>query len=222
MRLTVFNGSPRGKKSNSYLLLSKFLEGFNSIEGNSCETYYLNRIKETDKHVEAFQTAENVILIFPLYTDAMPGLVKHFIEALEPLCGESGNPSFGFIIQSGFPEPENSRHLERYLAKLARRLGSRFTGTAIRGGVEGIQVQPPWMTKKLFRYFVDVGREYAVTGSFDEKIIHKMAPRARMSAGRLLVFRFFSLFGLTNYYWNMMLKKHDAYETRFAHPFKDF
>jgi len=222
MQLTVFNGSPRGKKSNSTLLLENFLKGFYSEEGGSCETYHLNRVKETDIHVEAFQKAENVILIFPLYTDAMPGVVKHFIEALEPLCGRDSNPSLGFIIQSGFPEPENSLHLQRYIEKLAKRLGCRYTRTAIRGGVEGIQVQPPWMTKKVFGFFNELGKGYAKTGLFDEKIIHKLAPRARMSFSRILLFRFFGVFGLTNFYWNMMLKKHNAYENRFAHPFKDF
>jgi len=201
--------------------MEKFLEGFNSDEGSSCETYYLNRVNETDIHVEAFQKADNVILIFPLYTDAMPGIVKHFIETLEPLCGRDNNPSLGFIIQSGFPEPENSRYLQRYVEKLTKRLGCSYTGTVIRGGVEGIQVQPPWMTKKLFRYLVDLGREYANTGSFDAKTLHKLAPRDRMSFGKILVFRFFSILGMTNFYWNMMLKKHNAYENRFAHPYKD-
>jgi len=222
MRLTVFNGSPRGKESNSSLLLEHFLEGLNSGGGHTIETFYLNRTKETEKHVDAFHRAEHVIWIFPLYTDAMPGVVKRFIEALEPLCGRDENPSLGFIVQSGFPEPVHSRYLARYLEKLTKRLGCRHTGTVIRGGVEGIRVQPTWMTKKLFKYIVDLGKEYAKTGLFDKDIVHKLAPRERMSLGQMLFFRFANVLGLTNFYWNMQLKKHNAYENRFAHPYKDF
>lgn len=222
MRLTVFNGSPRGKRSNSGLLMEHFLKGFQSMEGNTSEIIYLNRVKEIERNVESFENADHVILIFPLYTDAMPGIVKHFIEALEPLCGRSDNPTLGFIIQSGFPEPVHSQYLARYMEKLARRLGCSHSGTVIRGGVEGIRVQPKWMTKKIFQSFVDLGRGFAETSRFDEKIIRKLAPRERLSAGRKLFFRFLNVIGLSNMYWNMMLKKHNAYEKRFAHPFKDF
>ena len=43
--------------------------------------------------VQAFADAECVWLGFPLYTDGMPGIVKTFIEALEPLKGREDNPS---------------------------------------------------------------------------------------------------------------------------------
>jgi len=222
MRLTVFNGSPRGKRSNSSLIIDWFLDGFVSEGNNSSDIIYLNRFKETEKNVEAFRNAGHALLVFPLYTDAMPGIVKHFIEALEPECGRGGNPSLGFIIQSGFPEPIHSSYVARYMEKCARRLGCRHSGTAIRGGVEGIRVQPPWMTKKLRQYFHELGRDYAGTGRFDERIIRKLAPRERLSAGRKLVFRFMNLTGISNMYWNMMLKKYNAYDRRFAHPFKEF
>lgn len=221
MRLTIFNGSPRGKTSNSTLLIGHFLTGFLSDERNTHEIVYLNQVKKTEEHVEIFQQADHVILIFPLYTDAMPGIVKHFIEALKPECGRAGNPTLGFIIQSGFPEPVHSHYVARYMDKLAKRLGCWHTGTVIRGGVEGIRIQPGWMTKKTTQSFYELGIEYAKTGRFDEKIIRKLAPWERLSAGRRLFFRGLNTLGLSNMYWNMMLKKHDAFEKRFAHPYKD-
>ena len=138
MRLTVFNGSPRGKGSNTKFLLEHFLNGFMTTDGNSYEMVYLNRLKDSDKFIKFFQEAEQVLLAFPLYTDAMPAMVKTFIESLEPLCGREGNPDIGFIVQSGFPEAIHSRYIERYLEKLAIRLGCRYIGTVIKGGVEGI------------------------------------------------------------------------------------
>lgn len=222
MRLTVFNGSPRGRESNSTLLMEYFLKGFHSLETNRSELIYLNRVKETDKNTAAFRNAEHVIMIFPLYTDAMPGIVKHFIEALENTPAGEKNPSLGFIIQSGFPEPVHSRYVARYMEKFAKRMGGRFSGTVIRGGAEGIRVMPSWMTKKLFQLFIDLGRQYALTGRFDEKIAHKLAPRAHLSAGQKLFMNVSRMTGLSNFYWNSMLKKHSAYAKRFAHPYKDF
>lgn len=221
MRLTIFNGSPRGKKSNSAFLMKHFLKGFHTEEGNLSEIVYLNRIKETGKNVEIFRKAEHVILIFPLYTDAMPAIVKHFIEALEPLCGRKDNPSIGFVIQSGFPEPLHSKFVARYMEKLAKRLGCRHTGTVIRGGVEGIQMQSSWMTKKVLNSFMSLGRFYSENGTFDKNVIHKLAPRERLSAGMILLYRCLNFIGITNMYWNMMLKKHKAYKKRFARPFSE-
>jgi len=90
--------------------------------------HHLIRVKSTDEFVQAFAEAECAWLGFPLYTDAMPGIVKHFIDALEPLAGRKNNPPLGFLVQSGFPEGLHSRYVERYLEKLAARLGSPTWG----------------------------------------------------------------------------------------------
>jgi len=220
MRLTIFNGSPRGKKSNTKILLEQFTNGFMAVENNQFEIFYLFDTKAVAEHVEAFKNSDHVILAFPLYTDAMPGIVKNFIEALEPLCGRKENPSIGFIVQSGFPEPIHSRYVEKYLIKLAKRLGCEYKGTAIKGGVEGIQVQPESWTKKLFQSFHQLGLEYAGTGRFSEEIIKMFSRRETMSIAKLMVFKLIQKTGLTNFYWNSQLKKNNAFENRFARPFE--
>ena len=123
MKLAVFNGSPRGKDSNTKVLLEHFINGFMKTDGNTYEVAYLIRVKDRGSFINLFQEAEQVLLAFPLYDDAMPAIVKTFIESLEPLCRREGNPDIGFIVQSGFPEAIHSRYVERYLAKLAARLG---------------------------------------------------------------------------------------------------
>lgn len=222
MKLTVFNGSPRGKKSNSTLLMTQFLHGFTTSGDHEYKIVYLARTKQVADHVHDFKEAGNAILIFPLYTDAMPGIVKLFIEALEPLVGKSDNPSLGFIIQSGFPEAHHSRFVARYMEKLAKRMNCGHTGTAVRGGVEGVQIMPPWMTRKLYKLFFDLGAAYGRTGRFDPGIIRKLAPREGRSLMQKVFVKVGSLFGLDNYYWDSQLKSNNAFEDRFAHPFKDF
>ena len=221
MKLTVFNGSPRGKKSNSTLLMTHFLHGFTSCGDHQYKIVYLSKTRQVADHVRDFREAENAILIFPLYTDAMPGIVKLFIEALEPLVGRSDNPSLGFIIQSGFPEANHSRFVARYMEKLAKRMNCGHTGTALRVGVEGIQIMPPWMTRKLYKLFFDLGAAYGRTGRFNPGIIRKLAPREGRSLMQKVFVKVGSLFGLDNYYWDSQLKSNNAFEGRFNRPFED-
>jgi NAD(P)H-dependent FMN reductase len=168
MKLVIYNGSPRLEKSNSTLLINRFLNGYHKYIDNDVEVFYLARINAMNDYVEAFNSAENVIVIFPLYTDAMPGVVKAFFEALaanRPLSGVK----LGFIVQSGFPEGIHCENIKRYLQKFTRRLGCDYLGTLTKGGVEGIQIMPPFMTRKLFLRFYQFGEHFALTGSFRQR-----------------------------------------------------
>jgi len=215
MKLTVFNGSPRGKGSNTKILLEHFINGFMTTDGNTHELAYLNRVKDSDNFIKLFREAEQVLLAFPLYTDAMPAIVKTFIESLEPLCGKEGNPDIGFIVQSGFPEAIHSRYVERYLEKLAVRLRCRYKGTVISGGVEGIRALPAWMTRKLFKSFYELGKSFGETGEFDEQIVCRLAQPERVTKFQFWVFK---LLG-HNLYWNPQLKKNNSFEKRFDKPY---
>ena len=76
--LTIFNGSPRGSKGNTPLMLEQVAKGFNANGKNTTEVHHLVRRNELDQQVNAFTNAEAVLFGFPLYTDAMPGLVEAF------------------------------------------------------------------------------------------------------------------------------------------------
>ena len=219
MKLTVFVGSPRGKKSNTNVLLGYFLEGFMTTPGNSHEIFYLNRLKETERFVGAFAEAKHVLLAHPLYTDAMPGMVKAYIEALKPLCGKQGNPDLGFIVQSGFGEAAHSRNAARYHKKLAARLGCRYHGTIIRGNCEQVRLQPK-RYKQVFESFYQLGKIYGETGQFDEALVQKMAQPERFSlVMRTLILLVIKITGEA--LWDNQLKEYGAYENRFAKPYKD-
>lgn len=218
MNLIIFNGSPRRKKSNSKILMDQFLSGFNQVHHRDVPIYYLASTKKIQEFVAAFSKADTIILICPLYTDCMPGIVKYFLESIYELKG-LGSKEIGFIVQSGFPEAHHSVYLERYLRKWTARMQYHYLGTVIRGGVEGIQIQPPSWTRKLFKAFFNLGTQFAITGAFDPAIVEALKHPYTLSAGRRFLYRLMAFAGLTNYYWNMKLKEHHAYEKRFDRPY---
>ncbi len=215
MRLTVFNGSPRGEDSNTKVILDHFLNGFMKTKGNRYELSYLVRTNERDDFVKSFQEAEHVLLAFPLYVGAMPAIVKTFIETLVPLVGRDGNPDIGFIVQSGFPEAIHSRYVERYVEKLARRLGCHYLGTVVRGGGEAIRAMPAWFNKKLLDSFYKLGEAFGEKREFDERIVLDIAKPERFSKAKFWYFRIV----VQKFYWDRMLRKNNAFRQRFARPY---
>lgn len=216
-RLTLFNGSPRGRRGNTPIFLREFAAGF----GGETETYHLIQLQQMERHVQAFATAECVLIGFPLYTDAMPGPVKRFFEALEPLVGRQGNPPVGFVVQSGFPEGLHSRYVERYLEKLAARLGSPYLGTIVKGNGEGTRLMPPEMTRRLFGNLQALGSGLRREGRLDPAILAQIARPERFPVILDPLFRLFLRLPIAHAYFDNMLKKNGAYERRFARPFAE-
>jgi len=218
MKLAIFNGSPRGKKSNSKLLMDHFLIGYSRICQEPVPIHYIVNSKLQEEGKENFRDAETIIIIFPLYTDCMPGIVKEFFEKIAEV--EFNNTKkIGYIVQSGFPEAIHSVYIERYLEKLTNRLKCNYLGTIIKGGVEGIQSMPPRMTKKLFRKFEEVGAYFANNNTFSPEIKESLRRPFKMSSMSRFIFSAISKTGLINYYWNKELKENDAYQKRFDRPF---
>jgi multimeric flavodoxin WrbA len=217
MQLTIFNGSPRKTKSNSTILIQKFLKGYYNYDNTDFIIHYLADNQKNQEHIEKFIEADTIIIIFPLYTDAMPGQVKYFLESIENL--DLSGKSVGFIVQSGFPEAFHSTFIEKYLQKLSKTMGWNYLGTVIKGGVEGIQIMPPSMTKKLFSNFEKLGSYFASTGKFDPVISKKLRNPYQMGFLRLIIIRLIIMLGLSNFYWNIKLKENNAFEKRFAQPY---
>ena len=216
-KLTLFNGSPRGRHGNTPLMLEHIAEGFN----RPSEMKHLVYLKRTEEMVQAFAQAECAIIGFPLYTDAMPGVVKHFFEALEPLIGRRDNPPVGFLVQSGFPEALHSRYIERYLERLASRLGSPYLGTIVKGGGEGTRTNSPLASRGLFTNLQALGAGLAAQGWLDPVILQAVAKPERFPSILGPFFQIFLRLPVAHSYFDSMLKENGAYELRLARPLID-
>ncbi len=194
MKLVVFNGSPRRTKSNSTILFSKFKEGFTRFSESGITQEYIAGNKNLKELVNRFNDADHVIIIFPLYTDCMPGIVKEFLEEID-IAGINTSIHLGFIVQSGFPESIHSEAVEAYLQKFTTRIGCKYSGTAIRGGVEGIQVKNERMNKKLFSMFEELGSYYAQNNGFSKEILLKLRKPRKFNIAILCILRLINLTG---------------------------
>jgi len=219
-RLVLINGSPRAPVSNTRLLMERFRAGFEEIPGNSTELHSIHNRSAREAARLAFAGGDLVVFAFPLYVHAMPGHVKRFWESLAELPPRAGR-RIGFIVQSGFPEAHQSRWLERYLVCLPARLGAESIGVVIRGGVEGIQIQPKRMARKVYAAFEDLGRAFGHTGRFDPRIVGELAEPETLSRRGRIFYRAMKVIGLTDWYWNHQLKKNKAFDDRFARPYDE-
>lgn len=219
MQLTFFNGSPRGKNGNTNILLEKVIEGFVENQQADVQLIFLNNPTARAGAHQKFSESDLVLLGFPLYTDAMPGLVKAFIESLAPYVGLQTNPKLAFLVQSGFPEAHHSRFVERYLEKLASRLGSPYAGTIVKGGCEGVRLMPEKMNHKLFTGLRALGADLAMEGRFDPEKLKSLAKPESYPRIFAPFLKWVYKIPITQYYWNSQLKQNEAYDDRFAKPF---
>jgi hypothetical protein len=217
--LLLLNGSPRGKSSNSMNMLARVAAGWERESGGSVDALHLARQADFDRAVVAYPEADTVLLGMPLYADAMPSLVKAYIEELAAYLGRPGNPPMAFLVQSGFSEAMHSRGVERYFEKLARRLSSPYAGTIVRGGGESLRSMPEEANRKLWARLVALGESLACDGRFDAALLPQVAGVERFNAPTAAALGVALRWPLPLVMWDPQMRKNGAYARRDARPY---
>jgi len=217
MKLAILNGSPRGKNSNTRLLTDQFLAGIEkSCSTIEHATFYLVNRHQTQDAIDYCLRSDVILIAFPLYTDAMPGIIKLFFEKLPSLSGKK----IGYMVQSGFPEGIHCFYLEEYLGVFTRKLGATYLGTVTRGNVEGLKDRSSWMTKGLYAKYFKLGYYFGRKGEFDQKILRNLKKPFVLSTVTRAVFSLVLKTGISDYGWNRLLKSNNAYAIRHARPYE--
>ena len=225
--LLLLNGSPRGPRSNSLKMLLHLAEGWQQAGGAVPEVLHLARAADFARAVEMFPRTDTVLMGMPLYADAMPALVKGYLEAVATggvpvtCVTDTRITVLAFLVQSGFSEPLHSRPLERYWEKLASRMGCAYAGTVIYGGGEALQMRPERSYGKLWRQLRALGGQLATTGAFHAADLAAVAGRERFSPWAVKLAQWAFNLPVTQFYWNGQLKRNGAWELRFAAPYGD-
>lgn len=211
-KLVIYNGSPRRSGSNSALVLKKAVE----VLGSRVEIRDLKERDKWEEWAEAFNCEKHVMFFMPLYVHAMPSDAMGFMEKLQASKG-----SISFFVQSGFPESSQSHYLEAYFEQLALRLGRAYLGTAIKGGLEGLQMRPAKAQEKMMEPLIKAIVNLVHEGSFNPAHICQLAAPIRLGTGMQILFKLIAKTGLINFMWDQPLKKNHAYEKRFDRPYLD-
>ena len=105
MNVTELNGSPKGRRSGTKILLEAFCVGFSENTGNRYNLEYIKEcVNDKEKCIRLLSESEICLFTFPLYTDLVPGIVKQFLEHCAVLKGGLAGSRMAFLLQSGFPE----------------------------------------------------------------------------------------------------------------------
>jgi hypothetical protein len=124
-------------------------------------------------------------------------------------------------VQSGFPEAIHSRHIERYLNKLAKRLGCPYAGTLVKGGGEGTRDLPDKMAAPLYTNIYQLGQTLGAKGRFDPEVLKKLAGTERFPAYLLPIVSLFLRSPWSNTFFDKTLKKNGVFDQRYAQPYKE-
>ena len=173
MKLVIINGSPRGKASNSDVILNWMITAIDkSLKVDRFYTAKINTHRET---VNSIDDNSNVLVVFPLYGDAMPGITKLFFEELEIIANKKENVKIYFIVHSGFVGAKHCRVIERYLVYLSDYLGFKYMGTAIKPGSEGIRLTPVEYIINIKNDFVELSKDITKGSEFSIDTLKRLA-----------------------------------------------
>lgn len=225
MQYLLCNGSPRGTKGATSRIVDVLAKGIAEasalphVEDDSAaadathvDRTLLNRISEHADTAAAFAAADRAVIVFPLYTDSMPGLTMAFLEALEPYAGKLQHMSIAYVVQSGFPEKLHCEAVAKYLSRLTEILGAEYAGTAIFGN--GMSLYG-----KRLDFVRLLAHSFAETGRFDPAIVAKTTPMEKISPLLRGPIRILSRTPLLQFYWNRQLKANGAFKNRFDKPY---
>ena len=218
MSLIIYNGSPRGEKSNSLVITKWFLEGYGN---DNVEMRFLKMFKQHTAYAEEMSNYDQALIIFPLYVDGMPGQVKHFFEILSSYKNKLKNKQVTYIIHSGFSGGVQNETLKRYLNRFSQILGLNNHGVIIIPGSEGFRQMPPVVTKKKHLAVARLGASYKDNKTYNTEDLLFLYGKETHSKFALFIFKIMYFLGLTNWYWRSQLKKNNAFKNRCDAPYKN-
>jgi multimeric flavodoxin WrbA len=216
MKLAIINGSPRGKKSNSYRITG-WMTAAMSPEHKTINVFASD--KDTrEGSLESFSDCDVFLMIFPLYTDAMPGITKEYMERMEEEKELFKNKPIYFIIHSGFPESSQSTNVEKYTKYFAKLMGMKYSGGIRMGGSESLQVAPDKYLRKKREAFEVLAGNIERLEPFDPDSSAYLSKERKIGAVLKFIFK---LTNLNNMYWDNTMKKNGVYDNRFARPYSE-
>lgn len=143
-KMIIVNGSPRAAVSNSKKLIEVF-KNINSKKFNITE--FVCR-RDNDKICVEFENTDNVLFVFPLYTDGVPSILLQLFKDIEK-AETKNKPKINVIINCGFMEPFQNDTAVDIVKIFSEQCGFEFGSVLCIGSGEAIMGTP-------FKIFVNM------------------------------------------------------------------
>lgn len=135
-KVLILNGSPRAPKSNS----KRYAALFSAYCPLACDTLAITPRNHAELAARLPHYSD-LLLVFPLYADALPVGVLDFLQYLEahPV---GDRPTVSVLINCGFLEPSQNEIAVRMVRLFCRRNGYRMGSVLMLGSGEAILDTP--------------------------------------------------------------------------------
>lgn len=183
-RMMIINGSPRAPKSNS--------KRYAEILMRKCRmpvSYFSITRKNHDELCQKMGEVSDVVLVFPLYADAIPVTLLDFLKELEKNLPQK-RPVISVIINCGFFEYRQNDMAIEMVKLFAERHGFPFGSVLEIGSGEAILDSPfKFMVKRRIGRFSkslhhDRYRNFRLTMPITKKIFLRASTQYWLSYGR--------------------------------------
>lgn len=214
MKLITINGSPRGVKSNSNVIINWIKEALDEKIEMSL-FYALNRESYTEA-IDSINDNDVILIVFPLYVDSMPYVLKAFMEAMDSIANTKKNVKIYYVVQSGFGGANHCRFVEKYLVYFAKYMGFEYMGTAIKPSGEGLRLMPPNMLKHTRSIFQELANDISKAIPFNPESLRKLIGFEKPG----FLYKVLIRLGLGNFYFRSKLKKSGKFKERYFGPYQ--
>lgn len=185
-RICLINGSLRGEKASSLGFLNDIATRLPDADYAKTVVTVKGRLKGSypPAVLEQLATADALVLIFPLYTYALPGALMRLLEDYSSYVGSGDEHDPGArvyaIVNCGFPKPVIFDECVRVLRNFCRRLSLdwRFAVCISGGPIVAATEQVGFLDLKLKRAFAALAADLENDGpaAKDDYFIRPVVP----------------------------------------------
>jgi multimeric flavodoxin WrbA len=139
MNVLILTASPKGRKSASFSLASKLAEELREHGAAVRDGFVQNELRSEDgtaRQLDAVETSDLVVFVFPLYVDSLPAPLTRLLELVaerRTRVASTGTPRLAVIVQCGFPESAQCDTAVGICRLFAERTGMRWAGALAMG-----------------------------------------------------------------------------------------
>lgn len=134
--LMIVNGSPRAPKSNSKFYIQAFLSRWTG----HCKLYSVTERRHRSC-LEELEECTDLLLVFPLYTDALPSGLMEFLQAVLA-AGRQAPLRVHMVVNCGFREPAQNQVAADMIRLFCKRGGFTFGSCLLMGCGEAFPSTP--------------------------------------------------------------------------------